>query len=100
MRILTLHVRREYFDEIAAGRKFHEYRAATPYWNKRVSGQVYDEVHILCGYPPAGDLDRRLRYAWRTPDYDTMIPFWLPGATAPVDCWVIRLHIIDRLDCR
>lgn len=95
-RILTLHVRREYFDEIRAGRKYYEYRVATPYWTKRLSRE-YDEVHILLGYPPAAATDRRLRFHWRMPYLDTMIPFWIPGATEPADCFLIRVCQWDRL---
>lgn len=45
---LTLH--REWFEKIAAGKKCREYRAATPYWQSRLEGKSFDEVHFRNGY--------------------------------------------------
>jgi hypothetical protein len=45
---LTLH--RRWFDEIAVGTKTEEYRAITPYWQRRIVGRQYDEVHFRNGY--------------------------------------------------
>jgi hypothetical protein len=43
-RVLRLTVRRAPFEDIVAGRKKEEYRRATPYWTKRLSGKDFGEV--------------------------------------------------------
>ncbi len=47
---LYLTLRRRWFDEIAAGTKTVEYREMTPYWQRRIVGRQYDEVHFRNGY--------------------------------------------------
>ena len=49
-RILHLTLYRKYFDLIASGEKTEEYRDATPYWNKRLDGKYFHEVHFHNGY--------------------------------------------------
>lgn len=49
-RILHLTLYKEYFGQIAAGKKKNEYRKATPYWIKRLEGKEFDEVHFRNGY--------------------------------------------------
>jgi hypothetical protein len=63
-RILSLHVRAEYFEEIRAGRKTEEYREFGAYWGARIAGRVNDEVHILLGYPRASEHEKRLVFPW------------------------------------
>ena len=62
---LVLNVTREYFDQIKAGTKKHEYRLDTPYWRKRLVGKVYDRVIMVLGYPKANDMSRRLFFPYR-----------------------------------
>jgi hypothetical protein len=38
---------REYFADIAAGKKRTEYRDATPYWKRRLEGEEKSRVFIL-----------------------------------------------------
>ena len=64
MRILTLNVKKEYFDAIKDGTKKEEYRLVKPYWIKRLA-KDYDEVHILCGYPRKDDIAKRLIFPYR-----------------------------------
>jgi hypothetical protein len=45
---LTLH--REFFDAIAAGTKKTEYRENKDYWQRRLVGRTYTEVHFRNGY--------------------------------------------------
>lgn len=45
---LTLH--REFFDDIAAGKKKTEFRDNTPYWRARLLDRQYDEIHFRNGY--------------------------------------------------
>lgn len=65
MRILTLHVKREYFEAIQAGTKKEEYRLFNDHWRKRIECRNFDEVEICLGYPERGDSSRRLRFPWR-----------------------------------
>lgn len=65
MKILTLHLKSEYFDAIQAGTKTEEYRVKKPYWTKRLVDKEYDEVHILKGYPPKTAKNRRMIFPWR-----------------------------------
>jgi hypothetical protein len=54
MKILPLTLYRKWFDEIAIGKKTEEYRAITPYWEKRFldNGEpvIFDEIHFKNGY--------------------------------------------------
>lgn len=66
MRILHLHVKKKYFDQIKAGKKNEEYRRETPYWRKRlVFAAEPNLIMVYCGYPKKGDSSRILlfRYA-------------------------------------
>ncbi len=63
MRILRLNLKGEYFDAIRAGTKTHEFRLAST-WTRRLAGKVFDQVHLLRGYPKRGDESRILRRAW------------------------------------
>jgi hypothetical protein len=65
MRILTLNVKKEYFDGIKAGKKTEEYRLVKSYWSKRLA-KDYDEVHILCGYPRKEDDSKRLVFPYHS----------------------------------
>jgi len=62
---LTLHLKKEYFNQIVAGEKTEEYRLATPYWAKRLEDRQYKQVVLLCGYPPASDPRKRVVRHWR-----------------------------------
>lgn len=61
---LVLHVRREYFAQIARDEKNEEYRLVTPYWTKRLEGRRYKRIVILSGYPARDDASRRLVFPW------------------------------------
>jgi len=60
-RILTLHLKWKWFEEIKSGLKPFEYRAASEYWRKRLVGREYDEIHLMLGYPSGNDADRIIR---------------------------------------
>jgi len=49
-RVLHLHLEREWFDDIAEGRKRYEYRAYKEYWKKRLEGKQFDIVRFRNGY--------------------------------------------------
>ena len=61
---LILHLKKEYFDQIANGEKVEEFRLVTPYWSKRLEGRQYEQVVLLCGYPSANDESRKIIRAW------------------------------------
>jgi len=66
LKILHLHVKKKYFDQIKSGKKKIEYRRATPYWKKRlVIGTEYDLIMVYCGYPRKGDSSKTLLYRYQ-----------------------------------
>ena len=46
---LSTTIKRQYFDEIIAKHKRDEYRADTPYWQKRIEGKTIDKLTLICG---------------------------------------------------
>lgn len=63
MNVLSLYVRREYFDAIRRGEKTVEYRLVQR-WQNRVEGHTFTHVEICWGYPKRADDDRRLLFPW------------------------------------
>lgn len=63
-RILYLHIKTKYFNAIKSGEKTEEYRLFNSYWCARLDFRTYDEIHILRGYPPKGDLSQRIVFPW------------------------------------
>lgn len=63
VRILHLHLKGEYFDEIRAGRKRKEFRLAK-IWQKRLEGKEFDEIHIYRGYPKRGSPGQTIYRRW------------------------------------
>ena len=51
-RVLQLTIDREFFDEIALGRKTEEYREQKDYWATRLDGRDYDTIIFRNGYGP------------------------------------------------
>lgn len=87
MRTLTLPLKGEYFDAIKAGTKPEEYRAATPYWHKRLHEQTYDLIVLTRGYPKRDDAARRLVLPWKGCRLTTIThPHFGPD---PVDVYAI-----------
>lgn len=62
---LVLPLKAEYFNAIRDGKKLEEYRERTSYWQRRLVGRTFDRVVLTLGYPPAGDVTRRLVKPWR-----------------------------------
>lgn len=62
---LVLHVRREYFNQMAAGNKPFEYRMVTDYWRTRLIGRDYNNVIVMAGYPKRDDQEKILTFPWR-----------------------------------
>jgi hypothetical protein len=61
MKILRLHLKKEWWEQIRDDKKNIEYRRTTPYWHKRLIGKQYDEIHLLLGYPKKGDDSRIIK---------------------------------------
>jgi hypothetical protein len=66
-RVLVLHVKKEYFDQIKSGEKTEEYRIVKPYWWKRLHGVPYDHLVIMWGYPKFSEMcaDNCLDFPYR-----------------------------------
>jgi hypothetical protein len=64
--VLRLPLRREYFEQVAAGVKLEEYRLrSSAHWRRRLEGRAYDAIELTLGYPARGDEARILRRPWR-----------------------------------
>ena len=63
MKILTLNLNKEYFDEILSGNKKEEYREVKEYWTKRLK-QKYGRIVIKCGYPKSEDISKEIWFEW------------------------------------
>jgi len=89
-RVLRLHLKACYWDDIAAGTKPDEYRLCTPYWEKRLAGKVYDGIELLKGYPKRGDTSRTMARPWR--GYVVDVIEHLHFGDAPVRVFAIRVN--------
>lgn len=50
MKILHLTLKKKWFDLIATGEKKQEYRENKPYWQSRLHGKTFNEIHFRNGY--------------------------------------------------
>jgi hypothetical protein len=65
MKILTLNLKKEWFDDIKSGKKKFEYREYKPYWIKRLEGKNFDKIKICLGYPKADDREKIIQRPWK-----------------------------------
>lgn len=66
MKILHLHVKKKYFDQIKSGEKKEEYRRMTPYWQKQLLlGPDFKWIMVYCGYPRRGDTGRIIKFRYK-----------------------------------
>lgn len=65
MKILTLNLKREYFEQIKSGIKTEEYRLCTPYWSKRLEGKTFDKIIIKLGYPKNSEVEKIMEFEWK-----------------------------------
>lgn len=75
MRILTLNLKREWFEQIKSGEKKEEYREQSTYWIKRLT--TCDEKFLdnlwdsVCVYPNSTELfNRELKNLFRIKQFD------------------------------
>ncbi len=70
--MLTLNLKKEWFDKIKSGEKTHEYREVKDYWTKRIflysklvcrqtSLPLHNKIIFVCGYAPKEDTSKRLK---------------------------------------
>lgn len=50
LKILTLHLKAEWYNLISSGIKTEDYRVIKSYWTKRLVGKAYDAVSVVYGY--------------------------------------------------
>lgn len=91
---LTLHLKREYFEQIERGEKEFEFRLKTPYWRKHLIDRNYKTIRLVCGYPKRGEKSREIILRYRG---------WLPKiikhpefGKKPVRVFAIHVH--DRIN--
>ena len=60
-KILHLNLKKKWFDQVKSGEKTEELRLIKPYWEQRLHGRTYDEIHIRNGYEKGGEI---LRFRW------------------------------------
>ncbi|MFM0617521.1 ASCH domain-containing protein [Paraburkholderia nemoris] len=86
---LHLNLKGEYFDQIKAGAKSHEYRLAAT-WLKRLSRKSFDRILVKRGYPRSGDAVRIIERPWRGFELQTIThPHF---GSEPVDVCAIRVN--------
>lgn len=68
MKILTLHLKKKWFNMIKAGIKKEEYREMSWYWSNRLYKKgdfvfnEYDMVRFQWKYPPKGDTENTIEF--------------------------------------
>lgn len=94
MRILTLHLKRKWFDQIKLGEKKEEYRSQTCYWIKRFLTcdehfLEFDRIRFVLGYPNLTDEERILEFKNPKIRIGTGRPEWgaIPGVNYFVITW-------------
>lgn len=87
--VLTLAVKKEFFDQISAGTKRDEFRLANAFWAKRLEGKTFKKLVITLGYPSADDASRRLEFDWN--GYERRMHQHPLFGPAPVEVFAISL---------
>lgn len=72
-KILHLHLKKKYFDDIASGKKAFEFRRVTDYWRKRLIDRHYDAIWLYCGYPERGDESKIIKRRWTLVAKETIL---------------------------
>ncbi len=86
---LHLNLKGEYFDQIKAGTKLHEYRLASK-WLKRLDGKAFDRIFVKRGYPKADDRERIIERPWR--GYELQTITHMHFGDEPVQVCAIRVN--------
>lgn len=64
-KVLTLSLKREYFEAIKDGSKLEEFRERNDFWKKRIEGKTFSKIVLTLGYPKSDDFSRRIELPWR-----------------------------------
>jgi hypothetical protein len=95
--ILTLNLKKQYFDQIAAGTKTEEYREANHFWRQRIyPGSIYQVIEICKGYPERGDLKKRMWFLGGQP-IKIVLMKWDNGDT-PISGPTFVIKLGDRIE--
>lgn len=57
-RVLRLHIKDKWWQQIKSGEKEDELRLVNDYWRKRLVDREYDEIHLIRGYPSKKDVEK------------------------------------------
>lgn len=79
-RVLTLNLRKCYFDAIKNRTKELEYRLRNDYWGPRIKGKEFDAVVFKCGYPKKDDTERIICRQWKGYEITKSTNQWLFGS--------------------
>jgi ASC-1-like (ASCH) protein len=63
-KVLHLHVKKQYFDEVKSGKKRSEYRIVCDYWKKQIEGMQFDLIAYHFAYPKKDDLTATIYLKW------------------------------------
>ena len=63
-RVLHLHLKKEYFEQIQRGEKKEEYRLLSKWQKQLNSSRTYEEIHLHLGYPKRGSTGRTIYRKW------------------------------------
>lgn len=88
---LHLHVTRQWFDLIKAGKKKTELRLVNGYWKERLLGRTYELINIYCGYPPRDDESLFLTFPYKGFEMLCGVTFPEHFGPDPVDLFSIKL---------
>jgi hypothetical protein len=96
-RILTLAVKKKYFDQIKRREKVDEFRLCKDYWRKRLEGKTFDYVLITLGYPAAEEKkDKALLFHWH--GYEQRQITHEEFGPDPVFVYAIHLYVTAPLE--
>lgn len=98
MKILHLTLKRKWFDLIASGKKTVEYRKYTPYWEKRLVGKGFTEIHFRNGYSKDAPFMRvRCESIVNVPSYGG--PLLKPENGEELEDWQFAIVLGPVLEC-
>lgn len=96
---LILHLKKEYFEQIARGEKTEEYRLVTTYWSRRLEGRQYENVVLMCGYPKRGDTSKTMVLPWRGVCKKVIVHPLFSGGKLPTEVFAIDVRGLNPYLC-
>ena len=89
-KILTLHLKRKYWEQIRDGEKTVELRTVEK-WQPKIEGREYDEIHLWLGFPSKHRRNLRLIRKWR--GYEKK--FMQHDEFGPKPVWVYAIDVSE-----